>query len=91
MPNPSDIAIMLDDRNLVRLVTSWPKMTEQQRGEASTVAIIANISRYEVENVIIRARAHGLIYDNGTVNEFAQKYVNSLVANSLIKQKARNA
>lgn len=81
MPNPSDIAIMLNDDELVRLVASWPKIKD--RSNLDHVAIVANIVRRSVPDVVERALAHGLVYEDGTVNEYAQKYVSGLVAAEL--------
>lgn len=87
MPNPSDIAIMLNDEQLIRLVASWPKLTEEQRENNNDIADIANLNAKFVPALLKRAKAHGLIYDNGTINEFAEKYINGLVGSHLKKLK----
>lgn len=85
MSNPSDIAIMLDDPNLVRLVASWPKIEASKRTDMDFVSAVSGVLRCDIESVVLRAKTHGLVFDNGTVNEFAQKYLNALVAERLQK------
>lgn len=80
-----DIVIMLDDPELVRLVASWTKLTEQQRNDSDAISAIANIPRSRVDTIATRARAHNLIKDDGTINEFAGKYLTSLVGERLRK------
>lgn len=87
MSSPSDIAIMLNDEQLIRLVASWPKLTEAQRKDNSDIADIANLNSKFVPALVKRAKAHGLIYDNGTINVFAEKYINGLVGSHLKKLK----
>jgi hypothetical protein len=83
--SPIDIAIMLDDAELVRLVASWPKLTEEQRGNADTIASVSNISKSRVESILLRAKTHGLIKDDGTINEYASKYLQALIGERLKK------
>ena len=87
MPNPSDIAIMLDDQELIRLVASWPKLTPKQRNSMEDIADIANLNPRFTPAIVKRAKAHGLIMEDGTVNDYAQKYINGLVGSHLKKLK----
>lgn len=76
---------MLDDQELIRLVASWPKLTKEQRADIGAVSAIAGIMQRNVENVILRARVHELVFEDGTINEYAQKYINALVGTHLKK------
>jgi hypothetical protein len=92
MPNPSDIAIMLGDEYLIRLVASWPKLTPEQRKDEIYISIVANIDSRYIESLITRAKAHEIIFEDGTVNEFATKYINMIVVdaiNNLKKPKSK--
>lgn len=91
MSNASDIAIMLDDLELINLVSSWPKMTKEQRENMQDVADIANIPQRTAHIVVKRAKAHGLVFDNGEVNDYAQRYINSIVATRLKTMQGKNA
>lgn len=87
MSSPSDIAIMLNDEQLIRLVASWPKLTKEQRNDNNEIADIANLNPRFTGQIVKRAKAHGLIYEDGKVNEFAEKYINGLVGSHLKKLK----
>lgn len=83
---PTDIAIMLDDPELVRLVASWPKIAEKDREDYDYLGQVANVHQGKIKSVVMRAKLHNLIYDNGKINEFAQKYISTLVAIHLKKK-----
>ena len=90
MPDqPIDIAIMLDDPELVRLVASWPKLTEDQRANTESIGGIVDILPHKLAPTIERARVHNLIKDDGSINEFARKYIEALVASRLKKMKLK--
>lgn len=74
---------MLGDDQLVRLCTVWPKLTKGQRDDEDEIADCANILPHKVKSIVKRARVSGLVFDDGTVNEFAQKYINMLVVDTL--------
>lgn len=82
---PADIAIMLDDMPLVRLVSCWPKLTDAARQDVELLAIVANILPQRIEDTLLRAKANRLIYDDGTVNEFAEKYISTLIGERIGK------
>lgn len=83
MSSPSDIAIMLGDDALVRLCVVWPKLSNAQRNDEDEIADIANILPHKVQSVIKRAKTNGLIFEDGSVNEYALKYINMIVADTL--------
>lgn len=81
--SPLDIAILLDDQDLIRLVATWPKLTAEQRKDTNLISDATRIIRDRVEKVITRAKTHGLIYDDGKINTYAEKFISGLVAERL--------
>lgn len=72
---------MLNDQDLIRLVASWPKIKD--KSNLDMIACVANIVRRSVPDVLERALAHELISEDGSVNEYAQKYINVIVGAEL--------
>jgi len=84
--SPLDIAILLDDQELIRLVATWPKLNEEYRKEPRDVAIAANISSDRINALLFRAKMHGLIYDDGKINGYAQKYISGIIGSRIAEQ-----
>lgn len=80
---PIEIAILIDDQELIRLVATWPKLNDDERKSLSVIAEIANIPRSRIESALRRAKTHKLIYDDGTINPIAEKVIMSIVGQKL--------
>lgn len=87
--SPLDIAVLLDDAELTRLVALWPKLSEKQRQDPEALAIGANLTRNRVHEILQRARMNNLIFDDGKVNAYAQKYLSTMIAARLSAKKTK--
>ena len=83
--SPLDIAILLDDPALIRLVVTWPKIADGKTLEydSDKLSQAANVPLRELPEVFARAVTHGLIRKDGTMNPYAEKYISTLVARQL--------
>ena len=86
--SPLDIAVLIDDPELIRLAAVWGKLTAEQRANDNVIADAARISTARVGSIVHRGLINGIIFSDGAVNSYAQKYIGSLVAQHLkAKQK----
>ncbi len=77
--SPLDIAVLIDDHEMIRLVSVWPKLTPQQRQNESDIARASAISVNRVTDIIFRAKVSNLIRDDGTINSNAEKYISGII------------
>lgn len=84
-----DIAIMLDDPELQRLVATWGRLNKQQRTDVSVIADAANIPRSRINIVLDRAKLHGLINDDGSIHANAHEFLNALVGERIVEMHAK--
>lgn len=87
--SPLDITILIDDLEMQRLVATWPKLSEECRQRPSDIARASNISIDRIEDIVFRAMAHKIIYPDGSINSYAEKWISGMVGARIAEQIGR--
>ncbi len=86
-----DIAVLINDPAMIRIVATWPRLSEKQRDDEQFIADAAGVIKDQIKTLLLRARVHNLIHEDGTINTYAEKFISGLVAERLLQMnKNRN-
>jgi len=79
---PEDVAVLLGDRGLQRLVAIWPRAAalDDPRGAVSEML---DISGRQAEKLVRRGELLGLIGPAGHVHQFAAQFIRSSIMDAI--------
>lgn len=85
---PEDVAVLLGDQMLQKLVAVWPRASALA-DPRSAVAEMLDVSSRQAELLVRRGELLGLIRADGTVHEFAAQFIRTTIIEAIAGREKR--